>query len=83
MCQPSENTDFKAGFCGVPPDFGKARIDYLSNSRKIRLAGYYAKEFLSNIAYINGSLVDTATAFFILSRTEAGLLLHLRLHPVG
>ena len=61
---PLENTDFKAGFCGVPPDFGKARIDYLSNSRKIRLAGYYAKEFLANIAYINGSLVDTATAFF-------------------
>jgi glutamine---fructose-6-phosphate transaminase (isomerizing) len=61
---PLENTDFKAGFCGVPPDFGKARIDYLSNSRKVRLSGYYAKEFLSNIAYINGSLVDTATAFF-------------------
>jgi len=61
---PLENTDFKAGFCGVPPDFGKARIDYLSNSRKVRLAGYYAKEFLANVAYINGSLVDTATAFF-------------------
>jgi hypothetical protein len=61
---PLENTDFKAGFCGVPPDFGKARLDYLSNSRKIRLAGYYAKEFLANAAYINSSLVDTATAFF-------------------
>jgi hypothetical protein len=61
---PLENTDFKAGFCGVPPDFDKARIDYLSNSRKIRLAGYYAKEFLANPAYINGSLVDTLTAFF-------------------
>ncbi|OPY92782.1 MAG: Glutamine--fructose-6-phosphate aminotransferase (isomerizing) [Syntrophaceae bacterium PtaU1.Bin231] len=61
---PLENTDFKAGFCGVPPDFGKARIDYLSNTRKVRLAAYYAKEFLGNLAYVNGSLADTALAFF-------------------
>jgi glucosamine--fructose-6-phosphate aminotransferase (isomerizing) len=61
---PLENTDFKAGFCGVPPDFGKARIDYLSNSRKMRLAAYYSKEFLSNLPFVNSSLTDTALAFF-------------------
>jgi len=60
---PLENTDFKAGFCGVPPDFGKASIDYLSNSRKIQLVAYYAKEFLSNFSYVNSSLTDTALAF--------------------
>ena len=61
---PLENTDFKAGFCGVSPDFGKASIDYLSNTRKVRLAAYYAKEFLANPSYVNGSLADTALAFF-------------------
>ena len=61
---PMENTDFKAGFCGVPPDFGKKRIDYLSNSRKVRLAGYYAKELLGNLSYLNRSLSDTLMAFF-------------------
>jgi glutamine---fructose-6-phosphate transaminase (isomerizing) len=61
---PLENTDFKSGFCGVPPDFDKKRVDYLSISRKAKLASYFGSRFLSNPSYLNGSLVDTAQAFF-------------------
>lgn len=61
---PLENTDFKAGFCGVSPDFEKHRVDYLSMSRKARLAIYYMKNFMSNPGYLNSSLIDTAQAFW-------------------
>jgi glutamine---fructose-6-phosphate transaminase (isomerizing) len=60
---PLENTDFKSGFCGVAPDFGKSRVDYLSLGRKARLAGYYGLRFLQNPGYINASLKDTFGAF--------------------
>lgn len=60
---PLENTDFKSGFCGVAPDFGKKRVDYLSVGRKAKLAAYYGLRFLQNPAYINSSLRDTAGAF--------------------
>ena len=60
---PLENTDFKSGFCGVAPDFHKSRVDYLSMSRKLRLAAYYGTRFLANPDYLNRSLLDTATAF--------------------
>ncbi len=61
---PLENTDFKSGFCGVEPDFDKSRLDYLSSTRKIRMALHYAKNFALNPGYLNGSLLDTAKAFF-------------------
>jgi hypothetical protein len=60
---PLENTDFKSGFCGVPPDFEKHRLDYLSFSRKIRMALYYAGRFAMNPGYLNSSLLDTMGAF--------------------
>lgn len=60
---PLENTDFKSGFCGVSPDFSKSRLDYLSNSRKIKMALYYMKNFATNPSYLNTSLVDTVGAF--------------------
>jgi glutamine---fructose-6-phosphate transaminase (isomerizing) len=60
---PLENTDFKSGFCGVPPDFGKKRVDHLSFTRKVRLASYYAWHFLRNPGYLNPSLADTFGAF--------------------
>lgn len=60
---PLENTDFKSGFCGVSPDFGKKRVDYLSLGRKARLAGYYGLRFLQNPDYLNASLKDTFGAF--------------------
>lgn len=60
---PLENTDFKSGFCGVSPDFDKSRVDYLSMSRKLHLAAYYASRFATNPGYINSSLLDTMGAF--------------------
>jgi glucosamine--fructose-6-phosphate aminotransferase (isomerizing) len=61
---PLENTDFKVGLCGIPPNFGKKRIDYLSTGDKIRLATYYLGNFLRTPAYVNSSLMDTATSFY-------------------
>jgi hypothetical protein len=58
-----ENTDFKSGYCGVPPDFNKHRVDYLSLTRKFALALYYAKRFIGNPGYLNSSLLDTSQAF--------------------
>lgn len=60
---PLENTDFKSGFCGVPPDFDKSRVDYLSFGRKAKMASYYAGHFLKNPRYINKSVLDTVGAF--------------------
>lgn len=60
---PLENTDFKSGFCGVAPDFGKKRVDYLSFGRKAKLAAYYGLHFLRNPGYLNSSLRDTFGAF--------------------
>lgn len=60
---PLENTDFKSGFCKVAPDFDKKRLDYLSLGRRMKMVSYYAKNFATNPAYINSSLVDTFKAF--------------------
>lgn len=60
---PLENTDFKTGFCGIAPDFGKSRLDYLSVSRKLKMIAHYGQQFLTNPGYINSSLIDTFTAF--------------------
>jgi hypothetical protein len=60
---PLENTDFKAGFCGVPPDFDKKRVDYLSLGRQARMIAHYGWQFLRNPAYLNRSIPDTLTAF--------------------
>lgn len=61
---PLENTDFKSGLCGIRPDFGKHRLDYLSLAGKARLAAYYSSRFLRNPGYLNSSLMDTVGAFF-------------------
>ena len=58
-----ENTDFKVGFCGIPPALSKTHIEALSGSQKTKLASYYMRQFARNPAYINSSLVDTAAAF--------------------
>lgn len=59
---PLEKTNFKFGFCGVAPDENVTyRLDWLN---KIKLAGYYSKEYLTNPSYINTSLMDTFFAYF-------------------
>jgi hypothetical protein len=59
-----EDTNFKVGFAGQSPEFDKDRVDRLSRKKQIGLALYYAKNFITNPAYINKSLFDTAWAFY-------------------
>ncbi len=61
---PFEKTDFKTGFCGVEPNFQAQRIYSLTGKGKAKLLSYYLGQFLRNPAYLNGSLPDTADAFF-------------------
>lgn len=58
-----ETTNFKSGFCGVRPTFGSNHTYTLSVSNKAKMTFYYGKQYLSNPAYINGSIVDTVGAF--------------------
>lgn len=60
---PFEKTDFKAGFCGVQPNFQAEHIHSLTSKGKSAMIRFYLKEFLKNPAYINASLWETATAF--------------------
>jgi hypothetical protein len=58
-----ENTDFKAGFAGIKPNFEKERIDKQSTLAKLQMPLYYLKNFATNPAYINPSIPDTYGAF--------------------
>jgi hypothetical protein len=60
---PLENTDFKVGFLGVPPDPHKERIYSLSGSRKARLVGAVVRNVVRNPRYLNGSVWDTLGSF--------------------
>lgn len=60
---PLENTDFKVGFLGVPPDFDKKHIYSLSVSRKSRLLSGVLREFIRNPTYLNRSVVDSIGGF--------------------
>jgi asparagine synthetase B (glutamine-hydrolysing) len=60
---PLENTDFKSGFAGIKPQFGKKRIDELNLGKKIRLGAFFANNYLFNPAFINSSMHDTFGAF--------------------
>jgi predicted glutamine amidotransferase len=59
-----ENTDFKVGFCGISPSFDKTRPDYLPFWSKVGLAWYYTKNFITNPAYLNSSIIDTIASFY-------------------
>ncbi len=58
-----ENTDFKAGFAGIKPNFTKERIDKQTTLSKLQMPLYYMKNFLTNPGYLNSSLLDTYSAF--------------------
>lgn len=58
-----ETTNFKAGFCGVKPNFGQKNTYSLSIADRIKMASFYGYQFLRNPAYLNSSLFDTFDAF--------------------
>jgi hypothetical protein len=60
---PLENTDFKVGFLGVPPDPDKKRIYSLNLSRKMRLFAGVGRAVAQNPAYINSSIADSLGSF--------------------
>jgi glutamine---fructose-6-phosphate transaminase (isomerizing) len=60
---PLENTEFKVGFVGVPPDHHKKRIYSLSAKRQARLLLSMGKNILTNPSYLNRSVWDTLGSF--------------------
>ncbi len=58
-----ETTQFKYGFCGIPPSHGAEHTYSLSLMNKFRLAWYYGSRYLTNPAYLNSSLLDTIGAY--------------------
>lgn len=60
---PLENTEFKVGFLGVPPDFHKKRIYSLSARRQRKLFSSIGRIILDNPSYLNRSVWDTLGSF--------------------
>jgi glucosamine--fructose-6-phosphate aminotransferase (isomerizing) len=59
-----ERTEFKTGFCNIrESQHGQVLWKY-SLGNKIALAAYYLSRFLKNPAYLNGSLLDSAAAYW-------------------
>ncbi len=61
---PLEQTNFKFGFCGIPPKFDTEHVYNVGILKKLTLAFYYAKSFIINPGLINSSLLDTIGAYF-------------------
>jgi len=60
---PLENTDFKVGFLGVPPDHHKEHIYSLSLKRQLQLFRGVGNSILNNPYYLNRSVWDTLGSF--------------------
>ncbi len=59
-----ERTDFKTGFCGIDENNRKGIYWNLSVRNKIQMALFYGREFVRNPAFINDTMLDTASGFF-------------------
>ncbi len=57
-----ERTDFKTGFANVAPYWDPNHVYTLPSTSKIKLFTFYARQYLTNPAYINASLFDTVRA---------------------
>lgn len=63
--QQIEQMEFKIGFCGIDQNLiNNTRLYHYDFLVKMRLAMWYAKEYLLNPAYLNESLLDSAFAFY-------------------
>lgn len=60
---PMENTDFKVGFLGVPPDHDKEHIYSLSVLRQLSLFRGVFGAIARNPRYVNSSVLDTMGSF--------------------
>ena len=59
---PFEKTGFKTGFAGV--DEGKNFIYNISLASKVKFFSYYAKQFVTNPAYLNSTILDSVHGFW-------------------
>lgn len=74
-----EKTGFKSLFSGISEEEGRRTYD-ISLFKKIKLANYYAKQFLLNPSYLNRSILDTLFAYYsayILSHDFAWLFQYI------
>lgn len=60
---PLENTEFKVGFLGVPPDHNKKWIYSLSGKRQMKLFLRMGKIVMENPGYLNRSVWNTLGGF--------------------
>ena len=60
-----ENTNFKTGFAGLPPQFDKKRIYSLSVLNQLKLFGFVGKNIIKSTGYINQSVVDSLGSFAV------------------
>jgi glutamine---fructose-6-phosphate transaminase (isomerizing) len=60
---PLENTEFKVGFLGVPPDHDKKRIYSLSFKRQLKLFRSVGETIIKNRSYLNSSVWDSLGSF--------------------
>lgn len=58
-----ENTEFKVGFAGLPPEFDKRRIYSLSILNQLKLFGYVGSNLIRSPGYINQSIFDSLGSF--------------------
>jgi asparagine synthetase B (glutamine-hydrolysing) len=58
-----ENTNFKTGFAGLPPQFDKKRIYSISLANQLKLFGFVGLNLLKSPGYINRSVIDSLGSF--------------------
>ncbi|GIV33600.1 MAG: hypothetical protein KatS3mg031_1135 [Chitinophagales bacterium] len=59
-----EKTGFKSLFSGANLEESGFMSYHISTANKLRMVAFYAREYLTNPAYLNISLLDTIGAFF-------------------
>lgn len=60
---PLENTEFKVGFTGVPPNFYKEKIYSLSAMSQLKLFAFVGNNVLKSPSYLNQSVLDSLGSF--------------------
>ena len=58
-----ENTEFKVGFAGLPPEFDKRRIYSISIINQLKLFGFIGSNLIRSPGYINQSVFDSLGSF--------------------
>lgn len=59
-----ERTDFKTGYCGIPPvREDEDRVYVLGAGSQLRMITYYGRQYLGHPPYLNASILDTVFAY--------------------